>query len=217
MLRVAIDCLVLVTPGHDAWVHSWVHGHGGQNGRVRLHSRSLAELAPARCVLAAADSAAVPDPNLLGRASLALQRYDACLLPVAPASLSWVRTALAHARTRLRTPLLAVVHDLKAPAIQDLLALGLADFLRAPICSEELRARLDRLQANLQRRHCMAAAGGRTGLNPRVAEPLTAQGWQALHEPLATYALHNAARPRVSRALAAYAGRHSVSAGCPYR
>jgi len=131
-LRETFDCAVLMTPGHEGWVRDWVESHHGQFGRLRLYAQDVATL-----------SAGAPvDTQWLSRAQLTLQRFDGCVLPVSPASLSWVRTVLANAADGLRIPLVALALDIKAPAILDLLALGVADFVRAPVCPDELRARL---------------------------------------------------------------------------
>ncbi|CAM3826875.1 hypothetical protein [Bordetella tumulicola] len=133
-MRETLDCAVLMTPGHTVWAQDWVDSHHGQFGRLRLHVQDLASLAPG-----------VPDAQQLSCAQLALRRFDGCVLPVAPSSLSWARTLLANAETGPRIPLVAVVFDITAPAILDLLSLGVADFVRAPVCLDELRARLVRL------------------------------------------------------------------------
>ena len=132
LLREIFDCAVLMTPGHEGWVRNWVDSHQGQFGRVRLYVLDVAGL----------DAGAPADTQWLSRAQLALRRFDGCILPVAPESLSWVRTVLASAEARLRIPLIAVVFDITAPGILDLLSLGVADFVRAPVCADELRARL---------------------------------------------------------------------------
>ncbi len=53
--------------------------------------------------------------------------------------------ALQQARGALTTPVLLLIHDVKAPAILDLLSLGAADFISQPVCVESLRVRLVRL------------------------------------------------------------------------
>lgn len=179
-MRETLDCAVLMTPGHEAWVREWVDSHHGQTGRLRLHAQELSTLAPG-----------APDTQLLSRARLALRRFDGCVLPVAPASLSWVRTVLANAGSigsagsAPRTPLVALVFDITAPAILDLLALGAADFIRAPACVDELRARLVRLQR-------MARHG-----SPYAVPDATPATASALQEPSSAYG----ARPVVRRAL----------------
>lgn len=78
-------------------------------------------------------------------AAVRLQRFDACLIPVSPQNLGWARMALSAASGVLHTPVLALVRELKAGALNDLYSLGLADFIREPLCTEELRVRIDRL------------------------------------------------------------------------
>jgi len=125
----------------------WVDGHSIRASRLRLHLVSLNPLryaAPgaASQVPAAEDG---PDVQALARLAVALKRYDACILPVAPASLAWTRMALQQARAALATPVLLLVHDVKAPAIEDLLSLGAWDFMTQPACPESMRVRLGRL------------------------------------------------------------------------
>ncbi|NYT85053.1 hypothetical protein H0A62_05500 [Pusillimonas harenae] len=83
--------------------------------------------------------------RVLLEAAIRLQRFDACLIPVSPQNLGWARMALSAANGVLHTPVLALVRDLKAGALNDLYTLGLADFVRDPLCTEELRVRIDRL------------------------------------------------------------------------
>ncbi len=74
-----------------------------------------------------------------------LRRYDVCLIPVSESNLAWARTALQAAQTVLQTPVMGLVRQLKAAALNDLYTLGLADFVRDPICAEELRVRIEQL------------------------------------------------------------------------
>ncbi|SAI21830.1 Uncharacterised protein [Bordetella ansorpii] len=135
-MRECFECALLVAPEGAAGAASWVQPElSGE--RLRLQAHALAE-----CSAPDADPA-----SLIAAASLHLQRYDACLLPVEPSSLQWVRLALLRAQGVLRIPVLVLSHEVKAPALADLLALGAADFLRAPLCTEELRARLLRIVA----------------------------------------------------------------------
>jgi len=83
--------------------------------------------------------------RVLLESSVRLQRFDACLIPVSPQNLGWMRMALSAAGSVLQTPVLALVHELKATALNDLFTLGLADFIRQPFCTEELRVRIDKL------------------------------------------------------------------------
>ncbi len=135
-MRERFECALLVAPvgaaGNAPWAQPELSGE-----RLRLQAHALAE-----CSAPDADPAC-----LIAAAALHLQRYDACLLPVEPSTLPWVRLALLRAQGVLRTPVLVLSHEVKAPALADLLALGAADFLRAPLCAEELRARLLRIVA----------------------------------------------------------------------
>jgi CheY-like chemotaxis protein len=146
-MREVVDCGVLMVPSHADWMRDWIASHGDALGRVRLHKVAFEEGA---IMLASGGRAHVyagqqADAQALSRIAMSLRRFDACMLPVTPATLGWTRTALACARTDLHTPILALARDLKAAAVQDLLALGLHDFVRDPTCPEELRARLSRL------------------------------------------------------------------------
>ena len=131
-MREVFECAVLQAPDQA--------GPGLIDGgdRLKLHAYGLGGTT-------AAGEPASDTTGLIAASALALQRYDACLLYVEPANLPWVRIALSRARSVLRTPVLALVHGVKAAALADLLVLGVADFVRMPICSEELRARLMRL------------------------------------------------------------------------
>lgn len=152
-MRDVLDCGVLMAPDHETTMGAWVAGHQGRVTRVRLHAVSLA-----------------PPPDSLARQSLSLRRYDACILPVAPGSLAWARMALQQARSALTTPILLLIHDVKAPAILDLLSLGAADFIGQPVCLESLRVRLVRLA----RRSTLPGGGATGGLHERRASYLSA-------------------------------------------
>lgn len=142
-------------------MREWVVRDQPRLARVRLH---LVPLRAQAAVAGAPDSRAAgrradtgvasvsarvasdgPDIHALARLAVGLRRYDHCILPVAPASLAWTRMALQQAGESLVTPVLLFVHDMTAPAIEDLLQLGAADFMTAPYCLESLRVRLGRL------------------------------------------------------------------------
>ncbi|CAB3901168.1 hypothetical protein [Achromobacter deleyi] len=137
-MRDTTDCGVLLTPGHEAAMRAWVARDQARLARVRLH------LVPLRSAAVAAGGDG-PDIHALARLAVGLRRYDHCILPVAPASLAWARMALQQAGDAMVTPVLLFVHDMTAPAIEDLLQLGAADFMTAPYCVESLRVRLGRL------------------------------------------------------------------------
>ena len=112
---------------------------------------------------------AIATPDSLARQALALRRYDGCILPVTPCSLAWARMALQQARGALTTPILLLIHDVKAPAILDLLSLGAADFISQPVCPESLRVRLVRLA-----RRIVPMSGAAGGVHERHATYLDA-------------------------------------------
>ncbi len=80
-----------------------------------------------------------------------LQRYDACLLPISTANLVWVRRALSASQGHASVPILGLTHELKAAALADLYGLGLADYVRAPLCLEDLRARIHKIRSSVSR------------------------------------------------------------------
>ncbi|WYX11191.1 hypothetical protein WJ978_09620 [Achromobacter xylosoxidans] len=147
-MRETMDCGVLLAPGHETAMGDWVARDQPRLARVRhlVHLR-LPGSGPGG-----------PDTHALAGLAVGLRRYDHCVLPVAPASLAWTRMSLQQARGTLATPILLLVHDMTAPAIEDLLRLGAADFIASPYCLESLRVRLGRLA----RRALAGRPGGRT-------------------------------------------------------
>jgi DNA-binding NtrC family response regulator len=169
-MRECLDCAVLTTDCTEEWISPWFQGHIG--GRLNLHRLA---------------AVSVNDPDsvgILAASSMRLRRFDACLLPVAGHNLGWARTALLAARGAMHTPVLALVHNLKAAALNDLYSLGLADFIRVPICTEEVRVRVERL---LDDRRYLAlvgppsvALGEAQGSYSGVANPLVPTGQEAI-------------------------------------
>lgn len=164
-MREMFECAVLQAPD-QAGVGAIDGG-----GRIKLH---VYDLGLAARPTDAANGAAPDTTGLIASAALALQRYDACLLYIEPANLPWARIALSRARPVLRTPLLALVREVKAPALADLLALGVKDFVRVPVCSEELRARLLHLPGRSQLQEPASAYGAAplaASIAPRAPSP----------------------------------------------
>lgn len=124
-MRERLDCAILA-PGGEDWAAALRGPHLG--GRLVLHT-------PLRPYDAAADALADP--------AMARGRYDAGLLYVDESSIREWRTALAALAGRPPAALLVYAVGLRAPAVRDLMALGVADFVRPPFCPDELRARLD--------------------------------------------------------------------------
>ncbi|KOQ28503.1 MULTISPECIES: hypothetical protein [Achromobacter] len=135
-MRETMDCGVLLAPGHETAMGDWVARDQPRLARVRLHLVHLR---------LPGSGPGGPDTHALAGLAVGLRRYDHCVLPVAPASLAWTRMSLQQARGTLATPILLLVHDMTAPAIEDLLRLGAADFIASPYCLESLRVRLGRL------------------------------------------------------------------------
>jgi len=135
-----IDCAVLLPTYRETWLSAWIARHDTAEHRLRLHRYELAHNPHE-------SSRNPPRAEALRDASLALRRYDVALLPVSPANLSWARTALAAVPypQRLPVPLLALVRDLKAAAVQDLFDLGIADFVREDASLDDVRVRAVRL------------------------------------------------------------------------
>ncbi|WP_258957329.1 hypothetical protein [Achromobacter ruhlandii] len=182
-MRETMDCGVLLAPGHEAAMGDWVARAQPRLARVRLH------LVPLR---QAGGGPGGPDTHALAGLAVGLRRYDHCVLPVAPASLAWTRLSLQQARDVLATPILLLVHDMTAPAIEDLLRLGAADFIAAPYCLESLRVRLGRLARRaplagerLEEPGLVYAARaprppGGAGARPRVPRQVLQQGLAGL-------------------------------------
>lgn len=99
------------------------------------------------------------EPLLLGDSTeqglrqwaLNLLHYDLALIAVSPANLSWVRSQLHYARSYLRTPIIAVVQNLQAIAIQDVLDAGATDFITNDNLATELPIRVKLLQQRLKK------------------------------------------------------------------
>ena len=137
-MRASIDCAVLMVPAHKHWVDPLLAPDALPNGRLKLHPLGLDGTAwPSGRARDAGWSA-----DVLRKAALQLKRYEVCLLPIPLDTLAWTRLALANAREVIDTPLIGISRDLKAAGLQDLLALGMVDFLRHPVCTEELKIRL---------------------------------------------------------------------------
>ena len=124
-MRDVLDCGVLLAPGHEAAMAAWIADHQARLARVRLHPVPLAPHAgPGGADAATTTAGAAAAPDTLARLAVSLRRYDGCILPVAPSSLAWTRMALQQASRAIDTPILLLVHEVKAPAILDLLTLG---------------------------------------------------------------------------------------------
>jgi hypothetical protein len=144
-MRETLDCGVLMVPAHASWIQGWMQRHGAALNHIRLHAVPVEEGGVAAGGGGTHHTGASVAAQFLARMAMSLRRFDACLLPVSSATLAWTRTALSCAGDGLHTPLVGVARGLKAAAVEDLLALGMRDFVRDPLCPEELRVRLDRV------------------------------------------------------------------------
>lgn len=124
-MRERIDC-ALLAPGHADWAMALDGRYLG--GRLQLHG---------------VPTTGAPPDRVLDDPALARGRYDAALAYADGASLSAWRRALAARAGTLPAVLLVYAVGLKAQAIHDLISLGATDFIQAPFCPEELRARLE--------------------------------------------------------------------------
>lgn len=145
-MRERLDCAVLSTACTHTEVRHWL-ADPPETGRLHLHALKLE-----------VDVAQPGSSHILAGADMTLRRFDACLITVSERNLAWVRTSLLAARGRVRTPVIALAHRLRAAALNDLYTLGLADFVRGPVCVEELRARVER-QLDSPRQLFRATAG----------------------------------------------------------
>lgn len=164
-MRERLDCAVLSTSCTHARIRQWFDG-SSVTGRLHLQALKLD-----------VDAAQPGSSQLLAASDMVLRRFDACLITVSERNLAWVRTSLLAAKGRIRTPLIALAHELKAAALDDLYSLGLADFVRLPVCVEELRTRVERQLDGSSYRPPPVAAGGlgeaRAGYGAAPQAPVT--------------------------------------------
>ncbi len=142
-MRQQIDCAVLVLSAHQSWMPQVLSSAEPGLNRIKLFpleweagnvldaSSSLEKVAPVSLPV-----------ETLAQASISLRRYDIVLVPVSMETLGWTRQALAAIPRGPFIPLLGITKDLRSAAIQDLLEMGISDFVRFPLCAEEFRARL---------------------------------------------------------------------------
>lgn len=157
-MRERLDCAVLTTRCTHDTVRHWFDGRT-DTGRLHLSALGL-EL----------DAAEPQSYTLLANACMPLRRFDACLITVSQSNLAWVRRGLSAADGRLHTPIIVLSSQLKATALADLYALGLADFVRGPVCMEELRVRVERVLDKPRYRSANAIPP------PSVSEPAEGYG-----------------------------------------
>jgi hypothetical protein len=152
--------------------------------------------------LADNDSAAA-----LASLAMVLQRYDVCLIPVDVERLGWLRRSLVAAKDKLSTPVICLSTDLKAGALNDLYDIDMAEFVRAPLCLDELRIRIERVMSRRPRLSKPDTAPEQSGLPERCvrasypkafSEPPVSPGYRARS--------HVSRTPHISEYLADFCG-----------
>jgi len=138
-MRQQIDCAVLRLAAHHAWLEDVLSGAAPALTRVRLHQ--LEWEAGQDLEVNTKEVVTLP-VQALAQASVSLRRFDLCLLPVSVDTLAWTRQALARIPRGPFLPLVGIFQNLKSAAMQDLLELGVSDFVRLPLCNDEFRARV---------------------------------------------------------------------------
>ena len=138
-MRQQIDCAVLRLAAHHVWLEDVLNGAAPALTRVRLHP--LEWEAGQDLEVSTKDIVTLP-VQALAQASVSLRRFDLCLLPVSVDTLAWTRQALARIPRGPFLPLVGIFQNLKSAAMQDLLELGVSDFVRLPLCLDEFRARV---------------------------------------------------------------------------
>jgi len=150
-MRQLIDCAVLNLNAHATWMPGVLQEAAAALNRITLHTLDWEQQAvhtePASNMMP--DSPVHLPTGALAQQGVALRRYDVCVVPVSHATLAWSRLTLASIPRGPFTPLMGVFNQLKSAAMQDLMDLGMADFVRVPICPEEFRARLLTLAARM--------------------------------------------------------------------
>lgn len=138
-MRQQIDCAVLVLAAHQQWMPKVLKDAEPALSRIRMHPLEWE-----------AGHHLETDPNqpvslpieTIAQSAVGLRRYDLALLPVSMETLAWTRQALGMIPRGPFIPIMGILKDMRSAAIQDLLELGMCDFVRMPICPEELRARM---------------------------------------------------------------------------
>ncbi len=138
-MRQQIDCAILSVSTHRNWLDTALKQAEPAMARIRLHYLDWESQAEHQDM---SNSPVQVDIQAFAKSGVSLRRFDACLLPVSIETLSWTRLALAAIPRGPFVPLIGIFSGLRSAAMQDLLELGLADFVRLPLCPDEYRARI---------------------------------------------------------------------------
>lgn len=143
---------MLMLPEDAPWTAGWRKGMAVAQPRLVLHELALLAAVPAERTQTGVAEAPVfggmerSAVQALDRLGPALGRFDFCVLPVRRASLCRARMMLAwRAHNGSKVPWLGLLEGLTAPAIRDLLRLGLDDFVLCEADADEVQARVARL------------------------------------------------------------------------
>ena len=138
-MRQQIDCAVLGLSIHRVWLDSALKQMEPASARIRMHNLDW-EVDAEHLDLSV--SPVQVDIHAFAKSAVSLRRYDVCLLPVSLETLGWTRQALAAIPRGPFVPLIGIFSGLRSAAMQDLIELGLSDFVRLPLCPDEYRARI---------------------------------------------------------------------------
>lgn len=142
-MRQQIDCAVLILAAHQAWLPKVLNDLEPALNRIKIHALEWEAGHDLDLELSLDRASPVSLPyETLAQASIGLRRYDVVLLPVSMETIAWTRQALAAIPRGPFIPLVGVLKEMRSAAIQDLLEMGMTDFVRLPICTDEFRARL---------------------------------------------------------------------------
>jgi len=141
-MRQHIDLAWLRTPEHKNWVGPALSELKPALQRIEMHELAWLDGQQSDVTGEARAPFSNDDSRVLARSVVQLRRYDALLLTVSIDNLAWARRSLAALPKSPTTPIIALVKDLQSGALIDLVELGLADFVRCPVCAQEFRARL---------------------------------------------------------------------------
>lgn len=178
-MRQHIDLAILPLANHNTWFETFLLDAAPALSRVKVHKLECPDAGQAT------DSHYL-SINYLAHNAIALKRYDACLIPVSFDTLGWTRQALASIPRGPFIPLVGVFSHLKAASMQDLMELGLADFVRVPLCTEEFRARLLSAITRMPRSTSLRETDGQASYQVQSIKPvreprrLTAKNLRAL-------------------------------------
>jgi hypothetical protein len=142
-MRQQIDCAALILAAQQSWMPQVLKDLEPALARVKLHllEWEAGHDLDLEQVIVGESNVSLPIETL-AQAKIGLRRYDALLIPVTMETLAWTRQALSVIPRGPFIPMIGVLRDMRSPAIQDLLEMGMSDFVRWPVCPEEFRARL---------------------------------------------------------------------------